>query len=246
MTKYSTKKKVQSAQQLIRESTISPTANKRKQWTREQKLEFIALYKKYKSKSRAAKELQVKYKHTLNSRTYNRWITNECKIRSAGYGSKKIGCGRKACYPDMEKRLHDEFTAMREKGMKVKEWWFRSRAKQLMQELYPKAEFTMSNSWFQKFKHRFHISLRRPTNTGQKQPESLRSLAQQFHRFIRRSAENTKVLFPDQNGLVGPWEQKDIANMDQTPLEFCFNTKGATLQHHRKKNCMVSNYCWWA
>ena len=119
--------------------------------------------------------------------------------------------------------------------MKVKEWWFRSRAKQLMQELYPKAEFTMSNSWFQNFKHRFHISLRRPTNTAQKEPESLRSLAQQFHRFIRRSAENTKVLFPDQNGLVGPWEQKYIANMDQTPLEFCFNTKGATYNTTGKK-----------
>ena len=66
--------------------------------------------------------------------------------------------------------------------MKVKEWWFRSRAKQLMHELYPKAEFTMSNSWFQNFKHRFHISLRRPTNTAQKEPESLRSLAQQFYR----------------------------------------------------------------
>lgn len=85
------------------ESPISPTANKRKQWTREQKLEFIALYKKYKSKSRAAKELQVKYKHTLNSRTYNRWITNESKIRSAGYGSKKIGFGRKAFYPVWKK-----------------------------------------------------------------------------------------------------------------------------------------------
>ena len=97
------------------ESPISPTDNKRKQWTREQKLEFITLYKKYKSKSRAAKELQVKYKHTLNSRTYNRWITNESKIRSAGYGSKKIGCVRKAFYPDIEKRLHDEFTATRER-----------------------------------------------------------------------------------------------------------------------------------
>ena len=197
------------------ESPIGPAANKRKQWTREQKLEFI---KKYNNKSRAARELQIKYIHTLNSRTYNRWITSESKIRSAGYGSKKTGCGRKALYPYMGKRLHAEFTAMREKGMIVKEWWFRPRAKQLMQEMYPKAEFTMSNAWF-------HISLRRPTNTAEKEPESLRSLAQQFHRFIRRSAKNTKVLFPDQSGLVGPMEQKDNANMDQTPLEFCFNTK---------------------
>ena len=206
----------------------SPIAGKRKQWTREQKLEFIALYKKYNNKSKAARELKMKYKHTINSRTYNDWITNEKKLRSATYGSKKTGCGRKAFYPDMEKRLYAEFTAMRDKGMKVKEWWFRSRTKQLMEEMYPKAEFTMSDSWFQNFKFRFRISLRRPTNTAQKPPESLRSLSQQFHRFVRRSAENTQVLFPNQTGLIGPWEQRDIANMDQTPLEFCFNTKGST------------------
>ena len=41
------------------ESPIGPAANKRKQWTREQKLEFIALYKKYNNKSRAARELQI-------------------------------------------------------------------------------------------------------------------------------------------------------------------------------------------
>ncbi len=51
--------------------------------------------------------------------------------------------------------------------------------------------------------------------------------AQQYHHFIRRSAENTKVF--------GPWEQKDIANMDQTPLEFCFDTKGATYNTTGKK-----------
>jgi hypothetical protein len=74
---------------------------------------------------------------------------------------------------------------MREKGMKVKEWWFGSRAKQLMQQMYPKAEFTMSNAWSQNFKHRFHISLRRPTNTAQKEP-TLRSTISPFYPKIGR------------------------------------------------------------
>ena len=101
---------------LGKESLIGP--DKRKQWTREQKLEFITLYKKYNNKSRAARELQIKYKHTINSRTYNNWIANAGKIRSATFRSKKIGCGRKAFYPDMES-LHAKFAAMREKGRMV-------------------------------------------------------------------------------------------------------------------------------
>ena len=128
VAKYSTKKKVRSAQQLIRESN--------------------GLANKSSSSSRSITTNEIKYIHTLNSRTYNRWITSESKIRSAGYGSKKTGCGRKALYPYMGKRLHAEFTAMREKGMIVKEWWFVHVQSNL---------FTMSKAWF-------HISLRRPTN----------------------------------------------------------------------------------
>ena len=33
-------------------------------------------------------------------------------------------------------------------------------------------------------------------------------------------------------GVVDPWNVNQIANMDQTPLEFCFNTKRA--RHSRK------------
>ena len=34
---------------------------------------------------------------------------------------------------------------------------------------------------------------------------------------------------------LGPWKTSDIANMDQTPLEFCFNTKGATYSSKGEK-----------
>jgi len=38
-----------------------------------------------------------------------------------------------------------------------------------------------------------------------------------------------------QDGIVGPWNLNDIANMDQTPKEFCFNTKGATYETKGEK-----------
>ncbi len=122
------------------------------------------IYKKYNNKSRAARELQIKYKHT-------------------------------SIHIIMGKRLHAEFTAMREKGMKVKVWWFHSRAKQLMHEMYPKAEFTMSNAWFQNFKHRFHISLRRPTNTAQSEEimEELSKPCLGYNQILTSFRENPNI-----------------------------------------------------
>lgn len=95
---------------------------------------------------------------------------------------------------------------MRDKGVKVKEWWFRTKCKNLMEEMHPEADFKMSDQWFSRFKSRFGISLRRPTNAAQRPPDTLQSSIQQFHRYIRQTATNKE------NDLLGI----------QTPLEFCY------------------------
>ena len=107
------------------------SAHKRKQWTQEQKLEFIDLYKKFNNQAKAAREFQVRYKFELKSSTYNPWLAQEKKIREASFKSRKVGSGRKAAYPEMEKRLYEEFKILCEKG--VKEWWFRTKCKSLME-----------------------------------------------------------------------------------------------------------------
>ena len=53
--------------------------HRRKHWFREQKLEFIDLYKKYKSKAKVVREFKVRYKVELKSSTYNPWIAQELK-----------------------------------------------------------------------------------------------------------------------------------------------------------------------
>ena len=95
--------------------------NKRKQWTREQKLEFIDLYKKYHNKAKAAREVKARYKFEVKASTYNAWINQEHKLRNSKYKSKKAGAGRHAAFPDVEKRLFEEFQELRGKGVKVKE-----------------------------------------------------------------------------------------------------------------------------
>ena len=125
----------------------------------------------------------------------------------------------------MESKLYKEFQDMRSNGIKVKEWWFRQTAK----KLHLNVAFKMSNRWFQAFKARYNISLRRSTHTAQKSSEEFRVIVQLFHRYLRRTASpEVEKLKDKQTGLLGLWELSDIANMDETPLEFCFNTKGAT------------------
>lgn len=105
-----------------------------------------------------------------------------------------------------------------------------------MNDLHPEVNFQMSNRWFTVFKLRYNISLRRPTHTAQKQSEDFRVTVQQFHCYLRRTATIKEEELKDkQTGLLGPWLPSDIANMDQTLLEFCFNTKGAMYVTAREK-----------
>ena len=104
------------------EGTDIKVPDKRKQWTREQKLEFVDLYKKYKNKAKAAREFKARYKFEVKRSTYNPWINQEHKLRNSKYKSKKAGAGRHAAFPDVEKRLFEEFQELRGKGVKVKEW----------------------------------------------------------------------------------------------------------------------------
>ena len=48
-------------------------------------------------------------------------------------------------HPAMEEQLHTEFRELRRRGMKVKGWWFRSRAKQIMESSSPGAAFKFSD-----------------------------------------------------------------------------------------------------
>lgn len=100
------------------EGTDIKVSDKRKQWTREQKLEFIDLYKKYKNKAKAAREFKARYKFEVKASTYNPWINQERKFRNSKFKSKKEA-GRRATFPDVEKRLFEKFQELRGKGVNV-------------------------------------------------------------------------------------------------------------------------------
>ena len=119
----------------------------------------------------------------------------------------------------MEEQLHKEFRELRRRGLKVKRWWFQARAKQILEERNPQSSFKFSNGWFSRFKKRYRISLRRPTNTAQKPPSDKEAAIAEFHGVIRE-------IQLDQNN-DGQQEERfglhQIANVDQTPLPFSFS-----------------------
>ena len=111
-------------------------------------------------------------------------------------------------YPLLENALYSKFLEMREMGKTVKRWWFNSKTKNLLKEIYPDQvdNFKMFNRWFTGFCRRNRISLRRKTHTAQKSPEDLRHVIEEFHASVLRERKR------------GVYSLKDLANMDQTPL----------------------------
>ena len=69
---------------------------------------------------------------------------------------------------------------------------------------------------------------------------SLKHYVHLFNNFTDISEERQQLKqlswWVSRRGIVGPWELRDIANMDQTPLQFCFNTKGATYAETEEKS----------
>ena len=119
----------------------------------------------------------------------------------------------------MEAQLIEEFRELRRKGLKVKGYWFKIRAKQILAQLKPEAQFAFSDGWFTGFKQRNNLSLRRATNTAQQPRTDKVSMLQHFHRTIRRVAAVEETT---SSSDVGRFSLSQIANMDQTPLPFSF------------------------
>ena len=137
------------------------------------------------------------------------WVQKGEKITKQKSRSKADGRGCNARYPFMEDKLYKAFLDLRKEGRKVKRWWFDTRAKQLMNELYPDVKnFKYSDKWFRWFCKRKNISLRKTTHAAQHAPVNLSATISKFH---------TKLLRVRRRGN---FQLGDIANMDQTPLPF--------------------------
>ena len=100
-----------------------------------------------------------------------RWAAAEREIKKSKKGSKHMKHTAKEEHHEMEPALYQEYKEFRRKGLKVKGYWFKLRAGQLLTEMNPETNFKFSDGWFTAFKARYKISLQRHMNGTQKAPD---------------------------------------------------------------------------
>lgn len=159
-------------------ATAAGSGQRRKQYCKEFKLASITYWQEQSqpfpgpelSKYKIAKKLQISEKMLQD------WIAKEETIVGMHTKQKWATTGRAAQHPDIEDYLHTKFLNIRETGAKVTRTWFIAEAKQWFETQFSDkvftnglgvktfAEFQFSCAWFQGFKKRKGISLRRITN----------------------------------------------------------------------------------
>ena len=98
-------------------------------------------------------------------------------------------------YPLAANLLITESKLRRAKSSKISKLWLKTKMKQKIESCYGKEEadkFKASNNWFQRFKHRHNISLRRRTNKKKNAANDGRETIQRFHRDLRKAVQSER------------------------------------------------------
>jgi len=202
--------------------------SKRTSYTINQKIEVVT-FAKENGKNNAAKYFNV------SRSMVGRWILASSNWTTETKGtSKRIGSGRKAFFPEAEKRLYDWVVQQRKQGLAVSYAILRSKMLEILQEvdmleLYGDLaeEFKTSHRWLVGFLRRYKLALRRRTRISQKLPSKTQELLENFHKFIIHLR------------LEKSYELENILNMDETPVwfdmagNFTINPKGEKTVHIR-------------
>lgn len=148
--------------------------------------------------------------------------------------SKRVGSGRKAFFPEAEKKLYDWTIEQRKQGFVVSYAILRNKMLEILREvdmleLYGNLaeNFKISHCWLVAFLKRYRLALRRRTRISQKLPSKTQELLDKFNKFIIHLR------------LQKSYDLGNIFNMDETPVwfdmagNFTINPKGEKTVHIR-------------
>ena len=158
---------------------------------------------------------------SLNKRSANAGGVRASRQRRKMIGEKAKNSER---YPRATKLLVAEFKLRRAQGSKISKLWMKSKMKKKIEMCYGKEaadKFKASDNWFQRFKRRNNISLRRRANKKQHSADAAREQIQNFHRNLRKAVKSKRRrsnAVPDRK--YGRWMPKQRFNVDQVPLPF--------------------------
>ena len=131
-------------------------------------------------------------------------------------------------YPLAAVRVVVEFKLRRAKGCKVSKLWLKKKMKSTIEACYGKDEadkFKASNNWFDRFKRRHNISLRRRSNKKKNSADHGRETIQRFHQNLRKAVKTRRRRNNSRNNSAmdtkyGRWLPRNRYNIDQVPLPF--------------------------
>ena len=152
---------------------------------------------------------------SLNKRSANAGGVRASRQRRKMVGEKAKNSER---YPCATKLLVAEFKLRRSQGSKRSKLWMKSKMKKKIKMCYGKEA---ADNWFQGFKRRNNISLRRTTNKKQHSADAARETIQKFHRNLRKAVKSKRRrsnAVPDRK--YGRWMPKQRFNVNQVPLPF--------------------------
>ena len=148
--------------------------------------------------------------------------------------SKRVGAGRKAFYPEAEKKLYVWIIEQRKRGLAVTYATIKNKMLEILNEqdmvfLYGNLTegFKTSHRWVVAFMKRYKLALRRHTKVSQKLPNQTQKQLESFYQFVT----NLRI--------KKSFELKNIFNMDETPVWFdmagtlTINPKGEKTVHIR-------------
>jgi hypothetical protein len=201
---------------------------KRKSYSVEYKKEVIT-YARNHGNNQAARHFDI------DRGMVSRWVNASSKWTSeTKKKSKRVGSGRKALFPEAEKRLYTWIIQQRKQGLTVAYIIIRSKMLEILKEpemvvLYGNVDedFKMSQRWILGFMKRFNLALRKWTRIAQKLPDKTQEQLEKFHQFVKDL--RIEKLF----------ELRNILNMDKTPVWFdmagvyTINPKGEKTVHIR-------------
>jgi Tc5 transposase DNA-binding domain len=164
----------------------------------------------------------------LDATMVGRWVkASSGWATEINQNSRRVGSGRKAFYPEAEKKLYDWIIEQRKQGLVVTYATVRVKMLDILREDNAVEDFKTSDNWLSAFMKRYKLAWRRRTRISQKLPAQTEELLERFRQFIIRLR------------IQKSFELHNIFNMDETPVwfdmagNFTINQKGEKTVHIR-------------
>ena len=167
------------------------------------------------------KRKEIENELALNKRKNNKGNIKELRQRRK---LAPASGGRKEIYPEAARAVVAEFKLRRAQGSRISKLWLCKKMKMQVECCYGKEaaqNFKASSNWFQRFKKRYNITLRKRTNKKRDSAEEGRETIQKFHRELRKALKSTRRRSNLQaDATYGRWLPEQRYNVDQVPLPF--------------------------